>query len=260
MVFSNPSPVVSDTESAPLTPEQVHFANLKSAELDSQLGLSPEKDLTDEEINEDQCEDEESDWDDLAIARKNALLNLDFDICDSEEEINFGEIAEGEERVQSKETTQSVETGSDIGEFPAVPVHTIQLNPAAGADFPHSGLGVVIPAEVAAEVSKGGFKLVLEPIQSALAGEPTRFSIKAVPLSPPTPLSPVCDGGSESNEPTLVSKEPASEGDTDINSTASDTEHDAPRSKQKSKGLALHTGGERLENTAFGLECPLRQM
>ena len=44
MVFSNPSPVVSDTESAPLTPEQVHFANLKSAELDGQLGLSPEQD------------------------------------------------------------------------------------------------------------------------------------------------------------------------------------------------------------------------
>ena len=43
MVFSNPSPVVSDTESAPLTPEQVHFANLKSAELDRQLGLSPKK-------------------------------------------------------------------------------------------------------------------------------------------------------------------------------------------------------------------------
>ena len=36
MVFSNPSPDVSDTESAPLTPEQVHFANLKSAELDHQ--------------------------------------------------------------------------------------------------------------------------------------------------------------------------------------------------------------------------------
>ena len=166
--------------------------------------MSPEKDPTDEENNQDQCVDEESDWDDLAIARKNAFLNLDLDICDSEEDLNLSEIAEEEESVETKNTAPSVQTASDLGDFPAVPVHTMQINPAAGAHFPHSGLGVVIPAEVAAEVSKGGFKLVLEPIQSTVDGEPTRFSVKAVPISPPTPLSPECDGVSESNGPSSL--------------------------------------------------------
>ena len=49
MVFSNPSPIVSEPDSAPLSPEQVQIANLKSVELDRYLGLSPEKDPTDEE-------------------------------------------------------------------------------------------------------------------------------------------------------------------------------------------------------------------
>jgi len=72
MVFSQPSQIVSEPDSAPLSPEQVQIANLKSAELDRSLGFSHEKDPTDEEDIEEHHEDQLSDWDDEAIARKNA--------------------------------------------------------------------------------------------------------------------------------------------------------------------------------------------
>ena len=47
MVFAYLCAVVSEPDSAPLSPEQVQFANLKSAQLDRALGLSPDKNPTD---------------------------------------------------------------------------------------------------------------------------------------------------------------------------------------------------------------------
>ena len=54
MVFpSETSKSVSDEESAPLSPEQLNLARLKSQQLDVSLGLSPQKDPTEDEIFED---------------------------------------------------------------------------------------------------------------------------------------------------------------------------------------------------------------
>ena len=70
MVFTGPAEIVPESESTPLSPEQVHNAHLKSLELDRALGLSPEKDPTDDENNEEQVEEIFSDWDEATIAKK----------------------------------------------------------------------------------------------------------------------------------------------------------------------------------------------
>ena len=53
MVFPSETKSVSDEESAPLSPEQFNLARLKSQQLDESLGLSPQKDPTEDEIFED---------------------------------------------------------------------------------------------------------------------------------------------------------------------------------------------------------------
>ena len=72
---------------------------------------------------------------------------------------------------------------------PSIPVHTIQINAVPGSPFPHSGLGVVIPPEVAAQIATGGFNLMMEPVTPAVEGEPSRFTIKAVPIVPANPVN-----------------------------------------------------------------------
>ena len=156
-----------------------------------------------------------------------------MDICDSEHENNCCEIAEVENSPENIKIPQPFETANVIhpicDEIPAVPVHTIQINPAAGADFPHSGLGVVIPPEVAAQLAKGHFNLVLEPIPSTVAGEPAWFCVKAVPISPTPPVSNEADCASE----------------TELNPHESESEDDAPCTQQRKKGLgSAHKGGK----------------
>ena len=55
---------------------------------------------------------------------------------------------------------------------PVLPVHTINIqhNPSSGSTFPVSGLGVVIPPEVAARMAKGNCSIVLEPVQPSVQG------------------------------------------------------------------------------------------
>ena len=232
MVFSQPSPIVSEPDSAPLSPEQVQIANLKSAELDRSLGFSHEKDPTDEEDIEEHHEDQLSDWDDEAIARKNALVNMDIQICDSEEENNSSEVGEVDKNSEIPELPQTLETSIHTDpnphDIPPVPVHTIQINAAAGDVFPHSGLGVVIPPDVAALLATGGYNLVMEPIPSTPAGGPSRFAVKAVPI-PTIPMS----------------TQPECTTDEGENSVQSESEVDAPRTKQRLKGLgSAHKGGK----------------
>ena len=232
MVFSQPSQIVSEPDSAPLSPEQVQIANLKSAELDRSLGFSHEKDPTDEEDIEEHHEDQLSDWDDEAIARKNALVNMDIQICDSEEENNSSEVGEVDKNSEIPELPQTLETSIHTDpnphDIPPVPVHTIQINAAAGDVFPHSGLGVVIPPDVAALLATGGYNLVMEPIPSTPAGGPSRFAVKAVPI-PTIPMS----------------TQPECTTDEGENSVQSESEVDAPRTKQRLKGLgSAHKGGK----------------
>ena len=53
MVFTRPSEIIPESDSTPLSPEQVNNANLTSLELDRALGLSHAKDPTDDETNKD---------------------------------------------------------------------------------------------------------------------------------------------------------------------------------------------------------------
>ena len=232
MVFPSPTQIISQSDSAPLSPEQVQKAHLKSKELDRALGLSPERDPTDDEFNQKEEEEICSDWDEAHIAYKNALLNMEVDICDSEEE------TKSDENVQDCLSVHG-EKDSNIGDqpiiqqqiteqSPSIAVHTIQINAAQGSAFPHSGLGVVIPPEIAAQLAKGGVNLMLEPIQSAVEGEPARFAMKAVPIEQCEEIPSPKKSGNDS------------EGD----SHNSETEDDTPIRKQQKKGLgSAHKGG-----------------
>ena len=160
------------------------------------------------------------------------MLNIEVAICDSEEESKSGENVEDNLSVD-------VEKDSNIGDqaileqqiseqTPSLPLHTIQINAAPGSAFPQSGLRVVIPPEIAAQLAKGGFNLMLEPIQSAVEGEPARFAMKAVPIEQceeiPSPKKSGNDSEGESHN--------------------SDTEDDTPIRKQQKKGLgSAHKGG-----------------
>ena len=55
--------------------------------------MNPWKDPTDDETNKDQVF---SDWDDATTAKKNALVNMDIEFLDSEEEKYCGEDDGGE--------------------------------------------------------------------------------------------------------------------------------------------------------------------
>ena len=79
MVFSGPYEIIPQSECAPPSSEQVPNANLKSLELDRALGLTPERDPSEDENNQEQVEEVFSVWDEAAIAKKNALLNIDID-------------------------------------------------------------------------------------------------------------------------------------------------------------------------------------
>ena len=88
---------------------------------------------------------------------------------------------------------------------------------------------MVIPPDVAALLATGGYNLVMEPIPSTPAGEPARFAVKAVPISITPPLS---------NQPECTT-------DEGENSVQSESEVDAPRTKQRLKGLgSAHKGGK----------------
>ena len=81
MVFTGPVEIIEENESTPLSPEQVHNAHLKCLELDRALGLSPEKDPTDDESNEEEVEEIISDWDDETIAKQKCFGEYELGNC-----------------------------------------------------------------------------------------------------------------------------------------------------------------------------------
>ena len=157
---------------------------------------------------------------------------MSLDIFDSDEEKFSGQNVGGEGNDLSDDNFIT-DTDANVPEHQSehtssIPVHTIQINAVPGSSFPHSGLGVVIPPEVAAQIATGGFNLMLEPVTPAVEGEPSRFTIKAVPIVPANPVN--------NND---ISASGSEQGSQD---SGSDQETTSGRAKKKGLGSA-HKGG-----------------
>ena len=100
-----------------------------------------------------------------------------------EKYITYLSTPDGQERTPMAE--DSCTDTEIITPAPVLPVHTINIqhNPSAGSTFPVSGLGVVIPPEVAATMAKGNCSIVLEPVQPSVQGGAVTYAIKTIPLN-----------------------------------------------------------------------------
>ena len=80
---------------------------------------------------------------------------------------------------------------------------------------------LILPREMARELRKGGYKLVLEPISGQSGDEPFGFDVTAVPIHP----APQINSESACDQPTATCTDPSPhvKCDTDNNS-ASDAE------------------------------------
>ena len=125
-----------------------------------------------------------------------------------------------------------------VSNNPPVPVHTININQnqGAGSSFPLTGLGVVLPPAVAAQMGSGGFTVVLEPVQPTSEGGAGTFSIKTVPVeATPTQSGNVDDSGSDGD----------SEGEEGNNSDSNKSAKTPAQQPVKKRGLgSSHKGGK----------------
>ena len=105
---------------------------------------------------------------------------------------------------------------------------------------------LTLPREMARELRKGGYKLILEPISGQTGDEPFGFEVKAVPIDPAPEINSEC----ASDQPTTTCTDPSPDVkcDTDNNSAsdaeATASESDNVPSKAKKSGLgSAHRGG-----------------
>jgi len=224
-----------------LSPEQIAQAHHKSKELDKSLGFDDTStfenfDCLDEDESLNPTKSVRSPTDGGNVKGKEIQFEIEVECPEqsTKESLAQQQFRENEEFIASiaaeVEYERSVGEGNKSEEPPSSP--EVQL---------------ILPREMARELRKGGYKLILEPISGRTGDEPFGFDVKAVPIDPAPQINSEC----ASDQPTTTCTDPSSDVkcDTDNNS-ASDaegtgSESDNLSSKAKKSGLgSAHRGGK----------------